>query len=70
MGLYETKSTTGETIDAIIRFNLDLKNLRRQTYDGAGNMSGKYNGAKRILPEKQPLAYYTHCVAHRVNLVT
>lgn len=32
-------------------------------------MSGKRNGAQSKLLERYPCAIYTHCMAHRINLV-
>ena len=74
MGFYETSSTTGENLahllkDALIRFNLDIKNLRFQTYDGAANMAGAYKGCQAAIKRDQPLALYVHCGAHVTNLV-
>nr|CAD7407379.1 unnamed protein product [Timema poppensis] len=45
VGLYSVKKTTGEHIasvlcDVMIRLQLPVINLRGQTYDGVGNMSG------------------------------
>ncbi len=74
-GLYEAKSTTGEDISNIILealhdHHLSLEMLRGQTYDGAGNMSGIYNGTQAKIRQKQPLALFVHCIAHCINLVT
>jgi len=75
VGLYEAQSTTGESIsnialDAMLRLGLPLENLRGQSYDGAANMSGAFNGAKALIQKKQPLATFIHCSAHCINLVT
>ena len=43
-------------------------NVKRQTYDGATNMSGAFNGCEAIVCNKQPLALYVHCAAHFINL--
>lgn len=40
-----------------------------QSYDGASVMSGKRNGVQSKLLERYPYAIYTHCMAHRINLV-
>ena len=34
----------------------------------ASNMSGKYKGCATILKEKYPLAIYSHCCSHILNL--
>ncbi len=48
--------------------NLDISNLRAQSYDGAESMRGTYRGvAARILGEN-PLAIYVICHLHILNL--
>jgi hypothetical protein len=49
--------------------DLDIKKLRGQGYDGASYMSGRFQGVKARIQQVQPLAIYTHCVAHVLNLV-
>ena len=44
-------------------------NLRGQYYDGASNVSAVYKGTQALILKEQPLAYYTHCSSHRLNLV-
>lgn len=75
LGFYETSSTSGDSLSRIVldvleRLGLPLAQLRGQTYDGASNMSGKYNGTQARIKEKQPLAIFVHCSTHCVNLVT
>jgi hypothetical protein len=55
--------------DCLLRFQLPLAKMRGQTYDGAANMSGAYNGCQAIICLEQPLAAYVHCSAHCSNLV-
>ena len=43
--------------------------LRGQGYDGASNMSGHTRGVAARIKEKNPLALYTHCCNHVLNLV-
>ncbi|XP_050540735.1 zinc finger MYM-type protein 1-like [Daktulosphaira vitifoliae] len=40
-----------------------------QSYDGASFMAGKFNGVQAKIQNKYPYAVYTHCMAHRINLV-
>ena len=74
--LYELSNTKAETIENMLKYVLfiilclPIENVRGQSYDGASNMSGRYNGVQALICQEQPLAYYTHCTAHRVNLVT
>ena len=48
---------------------LELKNIRGQGYDGASNMSSNRVGMQARIREISPLAIYTHCSGHCVNLV-
>ena len=64
-GFYETSSMTGQNIteiikDVLLRLSLLMENLRGQTYDGAANLAGTYNGAQIVIRNIQPLAlFYT-----------
>ena len=74
VGFYEPTDTKGNTIagviqDALLRLCLPIECLRSQTYDGAANMAGEYNGCQAIIAKVQPLALHFHCAAHRSNLV-
>ena len=64
--------TTGEALaDLILSFvtnHLDPLKMRGQAYDGASNMSGKINGTAARISSLYPLALYTHCVSHSLNL--
>lgn len=57
-----------EMIATISALGLNLQNLRCQGYDGAGNMSGKTNGAAAIISSSYHLALYLHCASHSLNL--
>ena len=48
---------------------LDMKNCRRQGYDGAVVMSGKYSGLHKKIQDVVPHAYYVHWASHNLNLV-
>jgi len=63
-----------ETLVQTIFTFLDKLNLKdipilAQSYDGTSVMSGKRNGVPAKLQTQHPQAIYTHCMAHRVNLV-
>ena len=49
-------------------WQLQLRLLRGQAYDGAGSMAGTTKGVATRIREKHPKALYTHCAAHRLNL--
>ncbi|CAI6372425.1 unnamed protein product [Macrosiphum euphorbiae] len=50
---------------------VDLKTLSiiAQSYDGASVMSGCLGGVQAKIKQLYPCAIYTHCMAHRLNLV-
>ena len=43
--------------------------LVAQTYDGAAVMASELNGVQSKIKEKVPDAMFTHCNAHKLNLV-
>ena len=64
---------TGEMLaDAIIgrlaTWGLSLVDLRSQCYDGSSNMSGARSGCTSIVQQQAPMAIYTHCAVHQLNL--
>lgn len=74
-GLKETSNTTGRQLfsvfqDICIENDLDWKLLLvGQSYDGASNMRGEYEGLQALIREINPAAIYTWCYAHRLSLV-
>ena len=68
LGLYGPPDTSGHTLSTVIkdvltRLMLHISNLRAQTYDGAANMSGKFNGFQAVISQNYPLALFFHCAA-------
>ena len=63
---------TGEALTSMmlgfVTENLNPSKLRGQAYDGAGNMAGKKNGVAARIANLYPLALYTHCASHCLNL--
>jgi len=62
-------STTGKDLASTIltqlsQLGLNLEHMRGQGYDG-----GKYRGVQARVKELYPLAMYTHCCNHVLNLV-
>lgn len=49
--------------------NLEVSDMRGQAYDGAANMSSETVGLQRRIRDQAPLATYTHCCGHILNLV-
>lgn len=73
LGFVELTSTTGISIRDVLKNELDKVGLsfdflRGQGYDGGSNMSGRYNGVQALVQQEQPLAFYTHCFNHSLNL--
>ena len=69
----EVERITGHVLaTALLRclsdWGLSYVDMRGQCYDGSSNMSGAKNGCKSIVQEHAPMATYTHCAAHRLNL--
>lgn len=65
--------TTGSAIANAILLgladcNVNIDHLCGQGYDGAGAMSGVYNGAQSHIQSKYPKALYVHCASHNLNL--
>lgn len=57
-------------MDGLRHLNLPIAGFRGQAYDGAANISVKYNGAQAIVRKSQPLVSYVHCFTHCVDLTT
>ncbi|CAN1190219.1 Zinc finger MYM-type protein 1 [Linum perenne] len=67
-GVSETSSETLKQVicDVLSQYNLQVEKLRGQGYDGASNMSEKFNGLKALFLKDCPYAYFVHCFAHRL----
>jgi len=55
-------------IDSLTNIGLDLNCLRGQGYDGASAMRGHFNGVQAVVRRSYPLALYSHCSSHSLNL--
>lgn len=75
ISLIESPNTTGQVLFELFntvmdKVNLDWKNnLVGQSYDGAANMRGKYNGLQAKILKVNTRAIYVWCYAHRLNLI-
>ena len=49
-------------------YGLDLTKLRGQAYDGAGNVAGTVRGTAALITSQYPLALYTRCTSHCLNM--
>ena len=74
VGFYRCEDgTTGAAIKdliigAVADLGLSMDDCRGQCYDGAGNMSGRLNGASSLIRAEHDKAIYVHCMNHRLNL--
>ena len=62
------RAIANKILQTLEKLSIDAHNLRGQTYDGAGNMAGKYQGAAALIQNDYPKATYFHCAAHVLNL--
>jgi hypothetical protein len=74
IGIFTTGDTTGEAVSknlvqCLSSADVGLESVIGQSYDGAGNMSGKYQGVCTKISQLQPKALHVWCKAHRLNLV-
>ncbi|GFR08181.1 zinc finger MYM-type protein 1 [Trichonephila clavata] len=58
-----------EILNILSQYNIDVRNLRGQSYDNASNMSGCYNGLQAHIKRINHLAHYVPCAALSLNLV-
>ncbi|XP_022880589.1 uncharacterized protein LOC111397851 [Olea europaea var. sylvestris] len=69
----QVDDTTGlglvtELQKALIKFDLDIDDIRGQMYDNGSNMSEKHKDVQKRVHEMIPRAFYTPCGAHSPNL--
>ncbi|KAJ9535085.1 hypothetical protein OSB04_un001839 [Centaurea solstitialis] len=72
-GVVHVGDTTAQTLkdgicSLLSHYNLDVKSIRGQGYDGANNMRGQFKGLQALILEDCKYAYYVHCLAHRLQL--
>jgi len=66
---HKSEQLADSVLTTLALYNIDLANLRGQSYDNASNMSGAYSGLQARIKEVNPLAEYSPCAAHSLNLV-
>ena len=74
VGVFTTGSTTAQTlcdkvVNHLTEVDIPVSHIIGQSFDGAGNMSGKCRGLQSLIKQLQPKALYVWCSAHRLNLV-
>jgi len=67
---HKSELLADSVLTTLALYNIDLANLRGQSYDNASNMSGAYSGLQVRIKEVNPLAEYSSCAAHSLNLVS
>ena len=63
----ETISTTLKNL--VASNGLSMENCRAQVYDGASNMRGARGGVKTKILADYPLATFSYCSCHNLNLI-
>ncbi|XP_020270448.1 zinc finger MYM-type protein 1-like isoform X1 [Asparagus officinalis] len=58
-----------ELLNILKTYELDVKEIRGQSYDNGSNMKGKHNGVQKRLLDINPRAFYTPCGCHKLTLV-
>lgn len=75
LAIRESPNTCGNDlfslfINVMEKYNIDwTSDLVGQSYDGASNMRGMYNGLQALVKAKNKHATFVWCHAHRLNLV-
>ncbi|KAF0729374.1 zinc finger MYM-type protein 1-like [Aphis craccivora] len=75
LALKDTPKTTGNALCEIFKEVCKLNsldwtnNLVGQSYDGASNMRGRYNGSQQLIRNENPQAIFIWCFSHYLNLI-
>ena len=65
----DAESISNHIFAVLSRNSVQLSMMKFQCYDGANVMSGSVSGVQKRIRGMNPEAVYTHCFAHRLNLV-
>ncbi|PUZ62401.1 hypothetical protein GQ55_4G354500 [Panicum hallii var. hallii] len=66
---YTSAALKEALVDKLSSHKLSISMLRGQGYVGASNMRGEFNGARILIQDINPYAFYVHCFAHQLQLV-
>ena len=58
---HKSEQLADSVLTILALYNIDLANLRGQSYDNASNMLGAYLGLQARIKEVNPLAVYSPC---------
>ncbi|CAN0915984.1 Zinc finger MYM-type protein 1 [Linum grandiflorum] len=73
LGFLDVNDTTGLGLfdvfkDELKALDLDIDNIRGQSYDNGSNMKGEHSGVQRRLLDINSRAFHTSCASHSLNL--
>jgi hypothetical protein len=73
VGIVSVKNPDASTIQAAIEsllrdHSLSWSGVRRQGYDGVGNMRAHVKGVKKLITDESPSAHYVHCFDQELHL--
>ena len=73
LGFITVERITGEFLATALlswleSHNIDVSFCRGQGYDGASSMSSSIAGVQARIRSVSPMAFYTHCQSHQLNL--
>ena len=73
VGLYEADKVDAKSLVMIIKttllsLDIDIQNLRGQTYDGPSVMQGRLSGVATRIKDEVDKAISVHCLNHNLNL--
>lgn len=73
LAFVDCNQKTGQAIkqlilDTLEKYSISLQNCRAQSYDNGSNMSGAYKGVQALLLQLNPLALFSPCACHSLNL--
>ena len=73
VGMYEVNDASAKGLfelikDVLLRFELDVSNMRGQGYDRCSVMAGRESGIAARVKQLEPRAVFVHCSAHSMNL--
>ncbi|XP_050915624.1 uncharacterized protein LOC127130699 [Lathyrus oleraceus] len=73
LGFFNVNDTTGQGFFDVLQdelkiLDLDIFDVRGQGYDNGSNMKEKHHGAQKKFLDINPIALYTPCACHSLNL--
>ena len=74
LGFLDVHDKTGEGLseqflNQLEKLNIDMRDMRGQSYDNGANMRGKHTGVQKHILNKNSRAFYVPCSSHSLNLV-